>query len=158
MREPLDTDLHMPLVMDREEAAQRLLGLLPADLADQVWDDLIAPLYDARQMSIRWQRGQCRSCGAPHPESTTAKTRLYKGHARHCRLYVGPLEHHSVGGFASFAGWRRRCSCGQSWLEYSGGELRESCPDADVDWRGPRPEGSCSAAGGETVPNNQETP
>jgi hypothetical protein len=157
MREPLNTDLHLPVVLGREEAAQRLLSLLPAETADVVWDELIAPLYDARSMSVRWRRGQCLRCNAPHPESEFARTKKRLGHLMYCPLYVGPLEHHYAGGRQAFAGWRRTCSCGQSWLEYVDGEHRETCPDAAVDWRGPRPDASCSGVGEETVPNNQET-
>lgn len=149
MREPLDTDLHMPVVVDREQAAQRLLSLLPADLADEVWDELIAPLYDARQMSIRWQRGQCRSCGVPHPESQFAKTKRRVGHSMHCPLYVGPLEHRVVRGHQALMGWHNDCSC-DAWAVPP-----VQCPDAGVDWRGPRPDGSCSVAAEETVPDNR---
>lgn len=156
MREPLDTDLQMPKPLVREDAAQRLLELLAPDVADVVWDELIAPLYDAREFGRRWPRGNCAHCHVPHPAvSLSGKVRP---HRTYCPRYVGPLEHNLQGGNQSFAGWRLRCSCGQSWLEYAEGERRETCPDAAVDWRGPRPDGSCSPAAGETVPNNQETP
>ena len=146
MREPLDTNLHMPKVLGREEAAERLLALLPAELVDQVWDELIAPLYDARQMSIHWTRGQCRRCSAPHPDSHYAKTRHRLGHAMHCPLYVGPLEHRVVRGHQALMGWHNDCSCGRSYPCEAWAVPPVRCPDADVDWRGPRP----------TEPSNQE--
>jgi hypothetical protein len=146
VREPLDIDQVIPSVMDREAAAQRLLGLLPAEHADQVWDELIAPLYDARTWARRWPGGRCRSCSVSHPGMTMSG--IVRPHRMSCPRYVGPLQHRYATGHQALMGWKNVCTCGARY------DPDESCPDADVDWRGPRPEGSCSPGGEETVPNN----
>jgi hypothetical protein len=141
VKPPLDTDLHLPHVLSRDDAVARLLELLPADDADRVWDEIIGPLYDARQMRLGWRNGHCIRCGVPHPESQrVTSTRPWPGHRMTCRKYVGPLEHRIVNGHQALMGWNSDCSCGRSYLDDVWAEPRQTCPDAALDWRGPRPE------------------
>lgn len=146
MREPLDTDKVMPVVLQREAAAELLANLLPPHLADTIWDDIIAPLYDARVMSVHWQRGACRRCYVPHPAlwgkvpGRGIPGRPWPGHRAHCPKYVGPLEHRTVRGHDALFGLMLDCSCGDSYYEYDGEGNRQACPKAGEAWRGPRAE------------------
>lgn len=146
MKPPLDTDFEFPAVIAREDAAQRLLELLSAELADAVWDELVGPLYDVRALNIDWRYGKCRLCSVQHPGLWPSYRGLdgrpWPGHRMYCGKYAGPLTHQVAGGNHGFLGWRPQCACGQSWLEDPGdGTRQETCPDAAVDWRGPRPDG-----------------
>jgi len=146
MREPLDTDKHLPTVLAREAAVELLANLVPPHVADMIWDDIVAPLYDARALAIDWRSGTCKSCSITHParwaQTLPGRDRKpWPGHQMRCRKYVGPLEHRPTGGHQGSFGWRAACSCGQSWLEYDDEGNRRGCPDAAVSWRGPRPEG-----------------
>jgi len=148
MKPPLDTDQYLPTHLDRAAAATLLSELLPAQLADKVWDGIVGPLYDAREMTARWSRGKCRSCRVDHPGlwADTIRGRSgapWPGHLMRCPKYVGPLEHRAAGGSHGLFGWRPVCSCGEGWYEYDGeGNRQEHCPKADEDWRGPRPGGA----------------
>jgi hypothetical protein len=144
VKPPLDTDLHLPAVLSREQAAERLLELLAdPDDADRIWDEIIGSLYDSRQWSSQWRNGHCRHCRVEHPAWWAQRhpaDRQWPGHRTYCPRYVGPLEHHETGGHHAFMGWRQGCSCGQSWLQYDDEGNKQTCPDAALDWRGPRPE------------------
>lgn len=145
MKPPLDTDLHLPAVLDREAAAARVLELLPVELADTVWDEIIGPLYDSRAMRLRWRNGRCIQCSIEHPARWPdtlpgRKGRPWPGHLSRCRFYVGPLEHRVVNGHQGSFGWRNDCSCGTSYPDDAWADPPVKCPDAALDWRGPRPE------------------
>lgn len=146
MREPLDTDVDLPVVLDRDAAATRLLELLPADLVDAVWDELIAPLYDARAMSVGWSRGACRRCRVPHSGYWGRLPGMgrpdvpWPGHRMFCPKYAGPLEHKVVRSHDALFGLMLECACGASWYQYDAdGNRQEECPKAAESWRGPAP-------------------
>jgi hypothetical protein len=140
VKPPLDTDRHLPAVLSREQAVERLLELLPADDADRVWDEIIGALYDARVLHLGWRGGICIRCSVPHPENPRRLSATWPGHRPACPKYVGPLEHRIVSGHQGPVGWRVACSCGQTWLEYDDDGNKRGCPNAALDWRGPRPE------------------
>jgi hypothetical protein len=143
VREPLDIDREMPVVLDREAAMARLLDLLAPGAADTVWDEIIAPLYDARAMAREWRRGRCIRCSAVHPGNEwelkryPGRTSDATAHQQRCPKYVGPLRHHLGNGYMGFLGWRRTCSCGESWYEFDEEGNRRDCPKASESWRGP---------------------
>lgn len=142
IREPLDTDRELPVVLDREAAARLLANLVPPHLADAIWNDIVGPLYDARAMSIRWAQGRCRRCHVEHPARwrNLYGEKPWPGHRNYCPQYVGPVEHSDVNGHMGPLGWLRSCSCGDSYYEYDGDGNRQACPKASEDWRGPRAE------------------
>jgi len=141
MREPLDTDQELPVVLGREDAAALLSNLMPPHLADMVWDDIVAPLYDARTMSVRWRHGKCWRCHVEHPASWRKHRgeKPWPGHREYCPQYVGPVEHRPGNGDMGLLGWRRMCSCGESYYEFDeDGNERGACPKAGETWRGPK--------------------
>jgi hypothetical protein len=87
--------------------------------------------------------GGCRTC----PGRIGHRPRP---HAMYCRLYVGPLEHRWIrkDRNGTFGGTDHDCLCG-GWFRRGGlaghGDGTEDaevvCPNADQDWRGPRPDG-----------------
>jgi hypothetical protein len=142
MREPLDIDHHWPRPLACAEAAERLAGLIPANQVDAIWDELIAPLYDARRFASEWPRGACKRCYVPHPEHPTSAVSPRAGrHLMRCPKYVGPLTHrHAHSHRMAFGNYRAECTCGKSYEEHDDNGHRNTCPDVGLDWRGPRPE------------------
>lgn len=149
MKPPLDTDRFIPDVPKREAAIARVLELLPAELADAVWDEIIGPLYDSRTMRTDWRRGDCIRCSTPHP-ALWAGTRAardgkpWPGHRQDCPKYVGPLAHRVLRGHQALMGYMNDCACGRSYPDDAWADPPVQCPDAALDWRGPRPESEAS--------------
>lgn len=142
MREPADIDQHWPKPRTREEAAERLASIIPAAYVDTVWDELIAPLYDARRFAREWPRGTCHRCYVRHPEHPAAGVSPRTGrHFMRCPKYVGPLEHRSAHShLMAFGSLRHDCTCGKSYPDWDEDGQPGICPDAHLDWRGPRPD------------------
>lgn len=140
MREPLDIDQHWPKPLSRAEAAAYLANLIPAACIDTVWDELIAPLYDARRFASEWPRGTCHRCYVRHPEHPAASASPRSGrHLMRCPKYVGPLEHKQAHSHRmAFGGYRAECACGKGYDEFDDDGTRNTCPDAAIGWRGPR--------------------
>lgn len=119
------------------EALEECRVLTPDAQADAVMA-VVQPELDRQRIRMqRYSRGRCRICGATDPDFPWPEHRR-RPHAMHCRLYVGPLEHEKRGGRPGVLGigWRNDCTCGRSYSDEDG-----RCPDAAVDWRGPRPDG-----------------
>lgn len=137
MREPLDIDRHVPLPMARGHALDRLAELLPPSAAvTAVWDEIIAPLYDARRFTAEWPRGRCRHCSVPHPGHPSGG----RPHAMRCPKYVGLLKHRREATHDGPTATSAVCACGTLYAAYDGEGRPALCPDKDTDWRGPRPE------------------
>lgn len=144
---PIDTDQEIPKVLSREEARKVLdlsLHMSPED-AQRAWDEIVAPLYDARRAAQDWYKGQCRRCFAHHPALANprrfgAPSRRME-HSMYCPKYVGPLEHEVAKIEPSWAGDRILCSCGQTYPYWADEDatIRGTCPDNALEWRGPRP-------------------
>lgn len=139
---PADIEQEWPKHVTRQAARQELENLVgDLEVVQVVWNDLLAPLYDAMAARLVYTRMlRCRSCGRPHPASPTgqtwtAKGREVPGHATHCQHYTGPLEHRPTLYEKALIGYRHVCLCGRSYPDEDGAQ----CPDTDVDWRGPRP-------------------
>lgn len=143
-----DLDEVWPLVPDRE-IAKFLLSRIVADekTAQNVWNAVVAPLYDLREVSARWPHGRC-SCGAVHPskygQHPGLRSEKSRGHRMWCRWYVGPLSHKphsSRDGFASGEPMVT-CTCGQTYYEWADDDWtkRNVCPEILMIWRGERPE------------------
>lgn len=143
-----DLDEVWPLVPDREVAKFLLSRIVGDDkMAQDVWNAVVRPLYDLREVSARWPRGRC-SCGAVHPQwygqNPGLRSEKSRGHRMWCRWYVGPLTHKphsSRDGFASGEPMVK-CTCGKSYYEWADDEWikRNACPDMLFVWRGERPE------------------
>jgi hypothetical protein len=145
VKPPLKVDQHIPRPLDREAAAARVLELLPAELADAVWDEIIGPLYDSRTLRLRWRDGRCIRCSTVHPENWPntlggRRGKPWPGHLMSCPAYVGPLQHRVVNGHQVLMGWHHDCECGKSYPDEAWADQPVRCPDAALDWRGPRPE------------------
>lgn len=143
---PLDIEQEWPRPYHRAAALKHLAQQVTAEELDEkaaqlVWDMFLAPLYDVMAARAVYTRMlSCRSCGRPHPASPRGQRSIAKKlpvppHARHCPHYVGPLDHRAVKVEKGLIGWRLLCSCGQTYPD----EPNTVCPNADVDWRGPRP-------------------
>lgn len=140
--EPLDIDRHWPRPPGREDALQRLTALVAGREAEAIWRELIGPLYDARRFASEWPRGSCRRCHIVHPDYPSPGAKIINGkHRMRCPKYVGPLEHRIANSFlTAFGGIRNECICGASYTAEAA-----TCPDAELDWRGPRPAGAADA-------------
>jgi hypothetical protein len=134
---PVDIELEWPRFVGRQAARHELESLVgDLEVAQVVWNDLLAPLYDAMAARLVYNRMlSCRSCGRPHPAKPHGKPRALRPHATHCPHYVGPLEHRAIKAEKALLGWHLLCSCGQTYPD----EPNTVCPSAHVDWRGPRP-------------------
>lgn len=143
--EPMDVNENWPVALKRQEALGLLQDLLGEERTEQVWKELLAPLYDVMEVRrVYTLLMRCRYCGRPHPASPTgatwaAKGRPVPGHALNCRYYVGPLYHHRTGSHRALTGDHADCSCGRSYPDSVWDDPRPQCPDAALDWRGPRP-------------------
>lgn len=151
---PLDIEAAWPRPFDREQARERLAGLIEdQEAAQEVWNDLLAPLYDAlRARAVYSGTMSCRVCGKPHAASYRAVQRAAKGlepmkHAMHCPHYVGPLEHRRVSAvndtFSITGEAMSTCACGRRYPYWDDENQRVTadCPDAAVDYRDARPLG-----------------
>lgn len=139
MRDPLDIDQHWPKPLTRDEAAAHLESIIPSGYVDAVWDELIAPLYDARRFTAEWPRGTCKRCYVRHPAHPMTGPGRDTGHRMRCPKYVGPLTHKKAHSHRmAYGNYKAECSCGKSYDEYDDDGNPNSCPDAAVDWRGPR--------------------
>lgn len=146
--ERLNPDEVWPMVPDRE-IAKFLLSRIVGDpkLAQDVWNAVVQPLYDLREVSARWPRGRCY-CGAVHPtwydKHPGLKSERSRGHRMWCRWYVGPLKHTDRSERPGIASGEPmvECSCGQRYYKWSDDEWtkRNRCPDFMLIWRGKRPE------------------
>jgi len=143
---PRDIEQEWPVFAARQTARERLSALIEdPEIAQTVWDTYVSPMDDAmaaRQVYTLLLR--CRVCSKPHPASPTAVTwtakgRPLPGHMMSCPHYVGPLEHHKTGGHQALMGWHADCSCGKSYPDDLWAAPPDHCPDAAIDWRGPRP-------------------
>lgn len=134
---PADIELEWPRFVSRDTARHELEHLVgDLEVAQVVWNDLLAPLYDAMAARQVYNRMlSCRSCGRPHPAKPRGKTHPVRPHAMYCPHHVGPLDHRAVKVEKALIGWRLVCMCGQSYPD----EPNARCPSSDVDWRGPRP-------------------
>jgi len=131
-----DLDEVWPLVPDRE-VAKFLLSRIVDDprTAQNVWNAVVRPLYDLREVSARWPRGRC-SCGAVHPGMRHMypglRSEASRGHRMWCRWYVGPI-HHAVrderNGFASGEPMID-CTCGERYYKWADDDWtrRNVCP------------------------------
>lgn len=143
-----DLEEHWPIVPARE-IAQFLLERIVGDvkMAQDVWNAVVGPLYDLREVEARWPRGRC-ACGAVHPrwraQHPGLKSEASRGHRMWCRWYVGPLKHQDRGERPGFASGEpmTSCTCGQTYYKWSddGWTKRAACPEMLFVWRGPRPE------------------
>lgn len=151
--EPRNTDREWPVPLMRGAALWDLNRLVEEEhlsdkAAQYVWDMLMQPLYDRRQLAVGWDsKKRCRRCQAMHPAHLDYDKSPYRQvHQMYCPKYVGPLEHRMRTSDLTFTGaLRYTCSCGQIYPAHTDdvfeeGSLGENlCPDAAVDWRGPRP-------------------
>lgn len=143
-----DLDEVWPLVPDRE-IAKFLLSRIVADpkTAQDVWNAVVAPLYDLREVSARWPHGRC-SCGAVHPHwygsHPGLRSDASRKHRMWCRWYNGPLKHTTRDEKPGFASGEPmiNCSCGQRYYKWADEEWtrRNICPEFMFIWRGERPE------------------
>lgn len=139
MREPLDIDHHVPRPLSREEAAIHLAEHVPSDVVNLVWDEIIAPLYDSRRFASEWPRGRCRECNTKHPGHPLARSGpSATRHQMHCSKYTGPLTHQKTASHHTGLGIDAQCTCGQHYPAYDRLGHPNTCPDKDIDWRGPR--------------------
>jgi hypothetical protein len=139
-----DLDEVWPLVPDRE-IAKFLLSRIVDDpkMAQDVWNAVVRPLYDLREVSGRWPRGRCY-CGAVHPSHYALhpglKSEASRGHRMHCRWYKGPLKHTDRSEKTGFASGDPmiECSCGKRYYKWADDEriTRNVCPDILLTWRG----------------------
>lgn len=141
--EPIDIDKVWPVFPGRQVALQRLGELIEdPEAAQTVWDTYVAPLYDRMAAYTVYDRlMHCKSCGVAHPAHPTAVAwaamgKPPRGHAMHCLRYTGPLEHRPTRLEKGVIGYRHLCTCGTS---YPADADPLQCPDAALDWRGPRP-------------------
>jgi hypothetical protein len=105
--------------------------VLVTGTVDALTDAVMAIVEPAIHQARHYVRGACRYCGG-RPNGYAGKRP--KPHAMRCQLYVGPLEHRFAGKSETFLGYVDECTCGRSWRDEDGG-----CPDAALDWRGPKP-------------------
>lgn len=136
----MNIDRNWPTVRKRLEALERLQELIPGELVEPVWKELLAPMYDRLRVTQQWPRGQCFSCRAVHPLALRpSQPRKLLLHQMGCPKYVGPLEHKPLHRNEMMLGnIRVECTCGQHYAERDDNGVRQSCPDKDLDWRGPR--------------------
>jgi hypothetical protein len=144
--EPRDTDREWPVALLPGAAVRQLNwmvheGHIGEEAAQKVWDMLVAPLYDTRQAGRDWPRQQCRVCQALHPSHRDYERSVYRrAHQMRCPKYVGPLEHRRNRSDVMFMGHINiECTCGTRYNELDTEDSPQNCPDAAVDWRGPRP-------------------
>lgn len=140
-----DLDEVWPIIPDRE-IAKFLLSRIVDDpqAAQNVWNAVVRPLYDLREVSARWPRGRC-PCGAVHPAKAREHPGLkQRGHRMWCRWYTGPLEHRVMDERSGFATGDPivECTCGQRYYKWDDDDWtrRNACPEMLFIWRGPRPE------------------
>lgn len=92
----------LPRVLPRQQAADTLHQLLqlhagnrkvvPDSVIDEIWDTLLAPLYDLKRADEIWPNGLCRLCYAPHPERWALNRKgPWPGHFGFCPRH--PLYH-----------------------------------------------------------------
>ncbi len=146
--EPRDIDQDWPVAFNRDVARRDLErlskdGELSQEAAQLVWDYFLAPLYDRRVATYEWPGQRCRRCNAMHPSHKDYdRFPSRQTHAMRCSKYVGPLEHRSVRTDDDFFNApRHECVCGQFYPHWADEDatVLGTCPDAAVDWRGPRP-------------------
>lgn len=148
---PTDIETDWPRAMPREQARLLLENwaerkLIPQVYAQDLWDDVLGPLYDSRAAAARFSRGRC-TCGAVHPAWRFPNyTGKRTEHRMRCRYYVGPLEHKRIqavnGSFSITGTAMSECSCGKNYPYWADEEARKAavCPDILFVWRGERPD------------------
>jgi hypothetical protein len=161
INDPMNIDEVWPRVLKRDEALNTLRYLLPVpEMADDIWNQLLGPMYDLLRAQGKWRQGRC-SCGAIHP--AWRRPGQNEGpsvqHRMRCPSYVGPLRHGQAD-----SGWTNGkpvgiCTCGRSypyWASMEEGTVAE-CPDILQEWRGPRPSRSEETHMGEPVEPEQDS-
>lgn len=142
-----DLDEVWPMVPSRDVAAFLLSRIVQdPQVAQNVWNAVVRPLYDLREVQARWPRGRCY-CGAVHPGMQHMhpgiRSDKSRGHRMRCRWYTGPLEHRVIGGRVGITGsYLHECSCGRAYNEWADEDatVKAVCPDILFVWRGERPE------------------
>ena len=147
MHPPYNVNEVVPATLSRVQAIRHLNLLIAGDdisvdVAKEIWNVIIGPMYDMDVYRQGWHAGHCRKCSVTHPGLWRNKFPWF-GHQMRCPLYVGEVKHHWSGINPNFSmgGTDYDCSCGAHVREYDWKSSSEvTCPNAEETWRGPRPE------------------
>jgi hypothetical protein len=135
--DPRDIDNEWPVPPPRAMTRERLEQLITdPEIAQAGWNGYVAPLYDTLAARAIYSGSmRCRICGKPHARSPYMHGKAPREHAMWCRHYVGPLTHAKARTEKALIGYKILCTCGNSYPA----DGTAQCPDAHLDWRGPRP-------------------